>query len=191
MVIDKNVGTKEYELLRQEILHADRIVVLILGIVFSATGIMIGQALSSNNSYILLAPFPVLWVTSHYVADKRWVIWLIASYLRCNLESRGLGMKWETSLHALRRSGKKFIPLPNIIKVEFAVFNILGVLCAALFFVMRAQNPETDIPLWHGSFHALSSGGLLFSTASAFFPLIREGSKSTLDQHWTQIVSGG
>lgn len=128
---------KEYELLKSEILHRDRLVLQIQSIVFPAVGIIVAQAFSFDISYVFLVPLPILLIASYYVANQRWSILQIASYLRCEIESKNpaLGLKWESELSALQDARiKRSSPFRGNILVESSLFNIFGITALILYF---------------------------------------------------------
>ena len=51
---------REYEILRDEILHADRLVVQVLSISIGFIGLIFGQGVVSQNPYVFLVPFPIV-----------------------------------------------------------------------------------------------------------------------------------
>ena len=127
---------KEYEFLREEILHADELAVRIMGVTLGLLGIILAQGFVSKEPPIFLVPFPIIWVISNYVMDKRWLIWTIAAYLRRHLEGPE-GPSWESWLFALRsrliHSDRKFKHAYNTLRVECVFFNIISISCGALF----------------------------------------------------------
>jgi len=137
---------REYELLRAEILHADGLIVRVIGVFLALIGIIIGQGFVSGEPYVFLVPFPIIWAVSRYVDDKRWSIWLIASYLRRHLEGPS-GPSWETWLFAYRQKAKdrhlRFCPAQNVMLVECVLFNLISLSCGGCFiaFALRAGLP--------------------------------------------------
>jgi len=181
MDLSEDTRLKEYELLREEILHFDRLVVQVLGLCFPLLGVIIAQGLASEEARIFLVPLPILFIVSLYVADKRWGTWLIAYYLRTRLEHE-TGPLWETWLYLYRSQsnvadGKKrrpaiFCPAQNIIVVECLLFNLFGAVSLALL-VIRGIDQGIS-PGWY------ALGGVLFAilavaTTAKAAALIREG----------------
>jgi len=127
---------KEYEMLRQELMHYDRSVLQVLGITLGFLGVITAQGIASGSPYVFVVALPLLIVVHSYVADKRWVIWTVASYLRRFVEDRDLGPRWETELYWFRTACRKvggFTPGQNIMRVECALFALLGLMELALF----------------------------------------------------------
>ncbi len=169
---------KEYELLRQSILHTEGAILQVLGIVLGAIGVIIAQGMNSGNPYTFLIALPLLIITNSYIADKRWGIWLVAYYLRNNIENKNIGLKWETWLFNFRThypqdtEEKSFLPGQNIMDREFWLFNIVGLLHAILFFVYAK-----DISIWAYSFPIIFVLILLNRTWKSRQKLINEGRK--------------
>ncbi len=178
---------KEYELLRQELLHHDRAVLQVIGLILGFLGIITAQGLTSGNPYVFIVPLPVLVGLNIYVSDKRWAIWLIASYLQHFVEKPGLGPSWETDLHWFRTACRRrhgFTPGQNVILVECWFLNILGLLELGLF-AFFAQNKS--IPLWQYSIPTAFCGWLLWQTINQYRKLVREGREgATLDVIWQE-----
>jgi hypothetical protein len=179
---------KEYELLRTEILQADRLVVQVLGIALAGVSVVLAQGFVCDEPLIFLVPYPLLAVAGLYVADKRWLVWLIASYLRSRLESEGAGPLWETRLARYRDLAAKrrvrFSPATNVILVEFLLFNAMGVTCSVLYF---AHSWPAGSPLepWQIVLSAcLPAAMLALLTSLLYVPLLREGVKRRLDDLW-------
>ena len=173
---------REYELLRDENLQADRLVLQMMTIVFSVTGIIIVQGLS-KNPHIFLVPFPILWVASCYVADKRWVGILTSSYLRF-LESDDMQLRWQSRILAARKSGLR--TGLNVFQVEFATFIVLGALCA-IFFFLALLDPTTSISWWHGIAPVLLFLGLTISCWNNFRRLWRKRRADSLHTMWHSV----
>jgi hypothetical protein len=181
MDLSEEARLKEYDLLRQEILQFDRLVVQVLGLCFPLLGVVIAQGLASDEARIFLVPLPILFITSLYVADKRWGTWLIAYYLRTRLEGE-TGPLWETWLYVYRsqtgRSGHEekrpsiFCPAQNVIVVECLLFNLFGAVSLALL-VIRGIDQGIS-PVWY------VLGGVMLAilvavTTAKTAALIREG----------------
>ncbi len=171
---NKDGQLKEFELLRQELLQHDRAILQVVGLILGFIGIITAQGLTSGNPYVFLIPFPVLTGLSKYISDKRWAIWLIASYIMQFIEDSELGPRWETQLYFFRTACKKhgFTPGQNIIKVECWFLNILGLIEYGLF-VYFAQTKGVSfwqylVPLPFGIW-------LIWQTTSQYFRLAREG----------------
>lgn len=145
---DKDGLLKEYEQLRQGILHTEGSILQVLGIVLGAVGVITAQGFSSKSPYIFLIAMPLMTITSFYIADKRWGIWLVASYLKKFVESKESGLQWETRLHSFRTEFEKtkknrwigFLPGQNIMQIEFVLFNTIG-FAHLLFFFYYARCP--------------------------------------------------
>ncbi|MBN1342346.1 MAG: hypothetical protein JXQ73_06680 [Phycisphaerae bacterium] len=184
-----NAALAEYRSLREEILHSDRLVVHVLGIAFSAVAIILGQGLTHKNPYLFLIPFPLLYIVSQYVADKRWLIWVIASYIRCQLERQEPALAWESSLARIRRDTHNFTPARNVIKIEHITFILLGALCALLFvaYSWKSLNSVWECAIALGS-AALLTTLLAWASIRAYFPLLCEGTAKSMDHRWTAFT---
>ncbi len=181
---------KEYELLRQAISSHDRSTLQLTSISIGFIGIISAQGLTSENPYVFLIGLPVLFVLSVYISDKRWTIWLIASYIKTYLESDELGPRWETRLHEFRSACKErrhFSPGQNIIRVEYLLSNILGMILCLLFVVYaRGKN----ISWLHFLMPAIGYLCLLVQTTSQYVRLTREGREGgTLGELWPKEIA--
>ena len=181
MTTSENSRLKEYELLRDEILHADRLVVHVISMSLGLIGIIIGQGVVSGNPYIFLIPFPIIWASSRYVEDKRWLIWVIAAYLRRHLEGSD-GPSWETWAFAFRskvkRTGGRFCPGQNVMLAECILFNIMSLSCAGLFIGFAYGTvPSTWIYLM--PIPLLLSAAIAVSTVTGHVKLCRQGRAGT------------
>ena len=168
---------KEYELLRQELMGHDRAVLQVIGIVLGFIGVMTAQGITSYNPYVFLVPLPILTLMSIYISDKRWIIWLMASYITKFVEDRGLGPQWETKLFWFRTACKEsrgFIPGQNVILVDAILFVLLGVLEATLFIIFAFKK---GIPYWHYVFVAILLTILIIQSCFTYCRLMREGRK--------------
>jgi len=185
---DDEARLKEYELLRNEILHYDKLVVQVLGLCFPLLGIILAQGVTGDDARIFLIPIPVLFIVSLYVADKRWATWLIAYYLRSRVD-RSSGPLWETWLYVFRsrakqlREAKKkpsvFSPCQNIIVVECLLFVLFGAVCLALLIICGAKQDLS--PIWY----VVGAAAFAFQagvTVAKTLALVREGREGGLLQ---------
>jgi hypothetical protein len=162
-------------------------VLQVIGLILGFLGVITAQGLTSGNPYVFIVPLPVLVGLSIYVADKRWAVWLIASYLQHFVEKPGLGPSWETELHWFRTACKRkhgFTPGQNVIKVECWFLNLLGILELVLFCVFA--HPR-NVPWWQYSIPIAFCGWLLWQTLGQYCKLIREGRQgATLGTIWKE-----
>jgi hypothetical protein len=186
---------KEYEQLRTEILHADRLCLEAMSIAFAAASLLLGYGVEKESAFVCIAPVPLLWIASLYVADKRWVIWLIASYLRTYIESPESGIRWESRLAVFRDRARdqpgSFCPTINMVLVECLTFNAMGLVCSALyaFFVttkhLRPQEPGWELRSLYYLVAVFAIAGLSTLTYRSFCRLRAIGhSAETLDNLW-------
>jgi hypothetical protein len=178
---------KEYELLRQELLQYDQSILQIVGIVIGLIGVVTAQGLTSGNPWIFVVPLPVLIVLSTYVSDKRWIIWLIASYISEFIEKQDLGPQWETRLYWFRtacRHKKGFMPGQNVIRIECLLFNLLGLMEFVLF---AHFGWSKQIPYWHYLVPLAFLVWLAVQTLTSYCRLVHEGGEGgTLSQLWAE-----
>jgi len=166
---------KEYEMLRQELMHYDRSVLQVLGITLGFLGVITAQGIASGSPYVFVVALPLLIVVHSYVADKRWVIWTVASYLRRFVEDRDLGPRWETELYWFRTACRKvggFTPGQNIMRVECALFALLGLMELALFANGAWQ---CGLAWWHYVLPAALCAWLVFQVVRNHCRLACEG----------------
>ncbi|MFC1607138.1 hypothetical protein ACFL47_04125 [Candidatus Latescibacterota bacterium] len=176
---------KEYDLLRQEILQTGRVITQIITISISIVGLITAQGLRSQNPFIFLIPLPIILVLSMYVFDQRWVVWLIASYIRKFVEQAGLGPCWETRLYLFRSATKEkrcFTPGQNIIFVEYLLFNFVAVIDSTLFTYTGISYKLSSY--WY-AFPWMIYLWILTYTTIQFRRLRREGRRgSKLEEFW-------
>jgi hypothetical protein len=121
---------KEYEALRNEVLHSDRITLEAISITAAAAGLILAQGVASGSALVCLIPIPVLCVAYVYLASKRWVIWVIASYCRRYIEIPSSGIRWETRLrgfrrHRIRMTTSRYWWVSTFL-TEYLIFVVLG-----------------------------------------------------------------
>lgn len=184
----EQVRLKEYESLREEILQGSRVVLQVVSIAFSATGIIIVQGIAqpkAGQMYLaFLIPFPILWISFTYVAIKRWSILRIGAYIRACIEPLMDGPGWETLLDVHRRrfggaSGLRF----NIVLVEWILFNAWGITCLALFF----SSGGLDANVWYRLLGVALFGVLFVTSAIQSIALHREEGRRVLVDQWREL----
>jgi hypothetical protein len=166
---------KEYEIMREEILHSDRLVVQVISISLGLIGVVLGQGIVAQNPFVFLVPFPFIWAISRYVEDKRWLIWLVAAYLRKHIEGPK-GPSWETWVFAFRsnvkKKGGRFCPAQNVMMVECLLFNVISLSCVGLYV---AFGIEKGVPGWSYCVPAILCLFVGWSTVSGCLNLTRQG----------------
>ncbi|MGC9320347.1 MAG: hypothetical protein ACP5KN_20105 [Armatimonadota bacterium] len=179
---------REYEQLRTELLHADRLVLEVLSITVGAWCLILGQGVLAQEPLIFILPLPLLSIAQRYAADKRWCIWVIASYLKHYIEVPGSGIHWETRLHQMRtycdRQGV-FCPGQNIVRVECLFFTVLASLSLLGFIYYAGKSP---VQWWGYVLAGLLFASVIWAAANSYFRLCREGREGALlDASWPEL----
>lgn len=177
---------KEYELLRQELLQLDRAVLQAIGLIIGFIGVITAQGLTSGNPFVYLITLPLVFGFSFYIFDKRWGIFLIASYLKNYIENPESGPRWETQLYYFRNVCKKqnFIQVHNIIKIECGFIVLLSIIEYGLFvYFGYIQN----LPFWQLIIPIPFILVLIWHTTSEYNVLMHEGKDGgRLDRLWEE-----
>jgi len=179
---------QEYEQLRTELLHADRLVLEVLSIAVGAWCVIVGQGVLAREPLIFVLPLPLLTIAQRYAADKRWSIWVIASYIKHYIEVPGSGIAWETRLHHMRSYCAKqgvFCPGQSIIKVECLFFSVL----ASLSLLGYVYYAVTESAQWWG--YVLAGAlflSVVWAAAQSYLRLCQEGREGALlDASWPEL----
>jgi hypothetical protein len=171
----------EYNSLRTEVLESDKTCVQIMSIVLSLAGVLVACAVSEKKPMLLLAPLPFLWIAYRYVAEKRWVIYKIGSYIRCHVDFADVGMGWEKALGDARRKRGYRLPGGNIIATEFWMVHLTGVVCLCLF----EYSTKLSVSHWlrYGPVIAYVAGAAI--SAAIYYRLRKLGSSGKIDLLWS------
>lgn len=134
----------EYASLRDEIRYSDDVCVKILGFLLAASASIYGLAIQ-GQAHRLLVISSALWLVGFfYIAEKRFIIKMIAYYLRTKVESPELGLSWLTWLRdpeadqSAKKSFLRFSPL----KLEFSLLLLIAFVNSAWLWVVFLQNPN-------------------------------------------------
>ncbi|KKM01423.1 hypothetical protein LCGC14_1794590 [marine sediment metagenome] len=88
----------EYQSLREEVYRSDRTCVILMGFLIAATGAA-GKLFFDNQMPLPLALLSPVWFLAFwYFTEKRFVIKLIANYLRTEIEEQENGLGWQQFL---------------------------------------------------------------------------------------------
>ena len=137
----------EYASLRTEILESDKTCLQIMAMTVAVFGVVVGYGISAERAHLLLVPLPLLWAAYQYIAEKRWVIYKISSYIRSQLEPRTTGMGWEAAIGRARGRAAYRLPYSNLLLVELLLIILAGSTCLYLFDGF-AELSRTDWRWW-------------------------------------------
>lgn len=116
----------EYNNLRNEIIHYDKLCFNILAFVFTVTGFCYTyyfKDINLNLSIVIFISF-IWYIGYRYLSEKRWLIRKIAFYLRNYVESNTNGLFWENWIFHNKSVLNKEFPRfsPSILEGVLAIF---------------------------------------------------------------------
>jgi len=121
----------EYQALRREILHADRVCLVLMGYLVAATG-AVGASFAngSNNAFALWVLGPIWLIGFWYFTEKRFVVKRNGQYIKYFIEKKMEGYGWQSFLDELRESKsiRPALPLgPYYLEAVVAGSTILAI----------------------------------------------------------------
>lgn len=173
----------EYNSLRAEILHADRVALGVMGIALSSTTLIASYAIANSSPFVFLVPLPVLWMALRYIATKRWDIYTIGSYIRCRIENTGIGLGWETAVAEAKGSAVGHrLRISRITSCEFWLLTLMGLVLVVLF----EGYYEHPALYWPRSVPIVGYAFYLFTSVRTYRKLWRERETRSLDAMWSK-----
>src|SRR5262245_61379954 len=142
-LIDKDSAHNEYGYRTDNIKATETGILQFLGIIFATLAVITAAGVSGKYPFLFLINLVLLIIGNLYVAEKRWVIWLNAAYMKKYLENDQTGLWWEHRLSELR--GKVRSPVGGIKYIELLLFITIGLAEAVLFVAIPGEGRVANI----------------------------------------------